>query len=626
MIINVLGRPINADFFNFSDSVPVEFASPYFVFADGDGGEALPQTKSASTTAPLYLLQNIAKLKEKFKGVETNHGGNIASAFLTIYPSDESFKPIKISIDLPGEELVNPAQLFGVKNKHDRDFDSYKVIYQKYREDNFKIDHAQVLNAAIESKTPEKRAGRVQHSCSHHNCNILSSDQKENSPPSLGNRLEAIGEDGPYCTVISNEDRRKKTHHTEQYLVATFYKVLSGLKESGNVGGFAIKNAAFTLDIATDLAPCNECVKTIDDFFNDVRTNLFPDNNYFTCRISFLTPHAKHESQAYSFYASEVQLEKDYKKNNADLEKETRKYNKAHAAKLQVIETTKNTISENESKLQEDGIIEEKKEQLRRKIKERVKSLSKQTEDLKTIESDYSTYIARIQSKQAEINVQLADINNSYLTSNPNYTNPEQNNFLFFYANKLKIAAQTVDQTPSSKRLSETPSISSGGGHVTPDRMAAVSVNDNIISPPHAALYSEDSLDKLRNIAGGAISLIKAEEESISENFANPFNPFSGISSVEKDNGLMSLEMGIGQNILQNIQQSPSNKPYLPRENLNDRLDLAFPSMLKEDQRRSDDCHEQDNDLGSFQGDLTRRRLAFDSIQSSEPQKNIGSL
>lgn len=206
-----------------------------------------------SRTAPailLYKLYEAANFKESTNqelaasGSEEKVNGNIACAQLSIIPHDPEAPDLYLNItssNSNGESkvIVTPSELYG---KSQQTFPHFANLYRDYLDDQLLKDPV-VLSILGPS--------------SHHD---------RSQVQAKGHKI------------------REKTHHSEQFFIAAIYKSLKALKEAGT----EISNATFILDIATYLAPCNNCVDCIKDFFNYIRNEMMPDNNYFVVRISWL--------------------------------------------------------------------------------------------------------------------------------------------------------------------------------------------------------------------------------------------------------------------------------------------------------------------------------------------------
>ncbi|MBT4988916.1 MAG: hypothetical protein HOM96_00030 [Rickettsiales bacterium] len=217
---------------------------------DRGGGR---NSRMASTT-PAVLLGKLYSASQEVKSInkalrreQSNDiiKGNLACAQLSIIPRDRSKEELFLNITSEDSKsnkriMVTPFELYG-RSQHT--FKNFSALHQDY------LDKDLLSDSVV-----KKILGGVDRSDS--------SDEIEEA----GTKI------------------RIKTHHSEQFFIAAIYKTLLALKDAGS----EFSDTSFILDISTRLAPCNHCVNRINDFFDHIKSELFPDNNYFVVRISWL--------------------------------------------------------------------------------------------------------------------------------------------------------------------------------------------------------------------------------------------------------------------------------------------------------------------------------------------------
>ncbi|MBT4988914.1 MAG: hypothetical protein HOM96_00020 [Rickettsiales bacterium] len=212
-----------------------------------------PETSARTAkTTPEILLKKLSVAIETHKGSEEVRG-NIASGQLSIIPhsrtKDNLYLNIKkndignqkgISVDnYSHAPVVSPNGLFG---RSVETFSSFGQYYADY-------------STSLLLKDPDIKS-------------LLRLGQN--------NAKKA-------CLEEKGHELREQTHHSEQFFIAAIYKSLLALKDSK----LDLKDSTFILDIATELAPCDHCVRAIDDLFNHLR-NIVDGNNYFIARLTWL--------------------------------------------------------------------------------------------------------------------------------------------------------------------------------------------------------------------------------------------------------------------------------------------------------------------------------------------------
>ncbi|MBL6784806.1 MAG: hypothetical protein ISQ32_00705 [Rickettsiales bacterium] len=231
------------------NSKPREYSTPERVKDKSSSRGA----KTTPSSLMINLVEAINDLKLKNKLLRS-HGdktitGNLACAQLSIIPQDKSKKQVFINVS--GSEdgaTITPSALYG---NSEHTFPALFELQKDYLKDDM-------------LKDPNVRK-------------VIGGLSRKVSSPEIEDAGSKV---------------RIKTHHSEQFIVGALYKSLLALKNSG----VNLEDTNFVLDIATKLAPCNHCINRINDFLNLVRDELFPGNNFFVTRVSWLNEYQKGNS------------------------------------------------------------------------------------------------------------------------------------------------------------------------------------------------------------------------------------------------------------------------------------------------------------------------------------------